>query len=154
LVIWIKTERKKDTNKERAQCLSSNANGNIGECDRKGRYKNGKICKFIPSLWGFKEKNICIPINCLERYNPHKMCKAKYSISSQIPDCNNNYDCSANGTLTYSLEESDAKYNYKKQFYVNNNTTTKDTSKDGVCKCICKTGYYGDTCNLKKKNVR
>ena len=72
----------KDTNKERARCLSSNANGNIGECNRKGIYKNGKICKFIPSLWGFKGKKYLYTYQLFRNYNPHKMCKGKIQISS------------------------------------------------------------------------
>lgn len=138
----------------RNECLDTKVEGNEGECNTT-KIKNGKICKFIPSLWGFKEKNICLPINCLDNYNPHKMCRGKYNSLSKIPNCNNNKDCSKNGTLTYSLNNIDRsdKQKYKKQYYVNGKSTNKDTTENGICKCMCKPDFYGDTCDKIKKQI-
>ena len=137
------------------KCLKQPSKGNVGECNitKEGIYKNGKICQFIPSLWGFKEKNICLPIDCSGNYNPHKMCKGKYDALSNISDCFEKNDCSEN-TLTYDLSDKwNKKQKYKKKFYVDGKATTKNTTKKGTCKCMCKPGYYGNTCNLKKKTL-
>tara|TARA_B100001093_G_scaffold507201_1_gene567364 strand:- start:4963 stop:5823 length:861 start_codon:yes stop_codon:yes gene_type:complete len=135
-----------------SKCLRYPNNGNVGECNiaDSGIYNNGKICKFIPSLWGFKETNICLPINCKGEYNPNKMCKEKY-INTRKPQ---NIKCNEKNTLTYSLEEDEwGNEKYRKQYYINGKVINDDTTEKGTWKCMCKAGYYGDICDLKKKKL-
>lgn len=139
-----------------SKCLMQPNNGNVGECNiADSGYNNGKICKFIPSLWGFKETNICLPINCKGEYNPNKMCKEKY-INTRKPQ---NITCNEKNTLTYSLtgyewtKHKNKHENYRKQYYINGKVINDDTTEKGTWKCMCKAGYYGDICDLKKKKL-